>query len=344
MLSRVAESMFWMSRYVERAENVARFIDVNCNLILDSTTRQDDQWSALVNTTGDHENFAKKYPISSKVNVIHFLTFDRTNFNSVYSCVRAARENARTVRDVISSDMWEQINTFYLMINEPSAEMKAIESPYEFFNQVKMASHLILGVADNTLSHGEGWNFCRLGRFIERCDKTSRILDVKYYMLQSPLSKTDAESQDDIQWGAVLKSASALEMYRKKHRRIAPSHVVEFLMLDPEFPRSILFCVRTAQKSLRAVSKDSRSPKAARAEELMAAICDELSISRVENILAFGLHEYLDKIQTRLNEVGDAVHEAFFGEKAGEADAPAMTQTQTPTQSQGQSTQTQSQK
>jgi uncharacterized alpha-E superfamily protein len=328
MLSRVAESMFWMSRYVERAENVGRFIDVNCNLTLDSTQRQDDQWQALVNTTGDHEEFAKQYKSATKENVIHFLTFDRKNLNSIYCCVRAARENARTVREVISSDMWEQINTFYLMLNETSAEKKALENPYDFFNQVKMASHLILGVTDSTLSHGEGWNFCRLGRFIERTDKTSRILDVKFYMLQSPYAKPVAESQEDIQWGAVLKSASALEMYRKKYRRIDPSRVVEFLMLDSEFPRSILFCMKTAQKSLSALRSDSHGDVAGKAEELISVTCRELSSTKVEKILEVDLHQYLDKLQTHLNDVGSAIHEAFFGVNAGENVATARTQTQ----------------
>jgi uncharacterized alpha-E superfamily protein len=331
MLSRVAESLFWMSRYVERAENVGRFIDVNCNLILDSTKRYDDQWQPLVNTTGDHELFKKKYGSASKESVIRFLTFDRTNLNSIYCCVRAARENARSVRDVISSDMWEQINTFYLMMDS-SSESKAIASPFEFFNQVKMASHLFLGVTDSTLSHGEGWNFCRLGRFLERTDKTSRILDVKYNMLQTPVTES-AQSKDDIQWGAVLKSASALEMYRKKHRRIDPVRVVEFLMWDPEFPRSIFFCLRTAQKSLNALSAGlQESALVSDAQLLMDRTSTEISSAKVDDILKAGLHEYLDNLQTRLNDIGEAVHKAFFAINPAEAATAVATQTQTQSQ------------
>ena len=338
MLSRVAEAMFWMSRYIERAENVARFIDVNCNLMLDNTSSQTQQWQALVNTTGDNEAFAKKYSVATKEDVIQFLTFDATNPNSIYSCTCSARENARTIRDVISSDTWEQINMFYLMMKDPSAEQKAIHSPYEFFNQVRMASHLILGVTESTLSHGEGWHFCNLGRLLERTDKTSRILDVKYYMLQS-FATQNPEQQDDIQWGAVLKSASALEMYRKRYRRIQPDRVVNFLMFDTEFPRAIMYCLRKADVSLHAITGMPADRHTTPAEKLLGEICADLSRVTVEEVLASGLHEYLDILQTRLNEVGAAVHESFFSDKPLESSQsqsatgqtqslPGMTQTQ----------------
>jgi uncharacterized alpha-E superfamily protein len=321
MLSRVAESMFWMGRYVERAENVARFIDVNCNLILDTTVRQETQWQALVDTTGDREAFNKIYDAATSANVIKFLTFERTNLNSIFCCVRAARENARTVRDVISSEMWEQINTFYLSMNEQTAELRAVEAPYEFFNQVKMSAYLVMGVTDSTLSHGEGWNFFRLGRYIERTDKTSRILDVKYYMLNNPVPNA-AQSQDDIQWGAVLKSASALEMYRKKHRRIQPASVVDFLIFDTEFPRSILFCLNTGREALGAITRGSKDDAAVSVEALMHSICAEVSNATVNSILISGLHEYLDELQDKLNQVGSGVHKAFFGSRTNTAAEP----------------------
>lgn len=340
MLSRVAEAMFWMSRYIERAENVARFIDVNCNLMLDTHDSQAQQWQALVNTTGDHEPFAKKYSHATKEDVIQFLTFDASNPNSIFSCTCSARENARTIRDVISADTWEQINTFYLMMKEPSAEQKAIHSPYEFFNQVRMASHLILGVTESTLSHGEGWHFCNLGRLLERTDKTSRILDVKYCMLQAIASPAQ---QDDIQWGAVLKSASALEMYRKRYRRIQPDRVVEFLMFDTEFPRAIMYCLRKADVSLHAITGMPADRHATPAEKVLGEMCADLSRTSVEEILASGLHEYLDVLQTRLNEVGAAVHESFFSDKPLEQSQSQSQSGQTQSQSQSQTGLTQSQ-
>lgn len=322
MLSRVAESMFWMSRYVERAENVARFIDVNWNLTLDSSSRENEQWLALVNTTGDHAEFLKTYGQATRQNVIQFLTFDTTNPNSILSCVRAGRENARSVRDAISSEMWEQINIFYLMLNDSASGDKAMENPYEFFNQVKMASHLFVGVTDTTMSHNEGWNFCRLGRYLERTDKTSRILDVKYYMLQS------SGGSDDIQWGAVLKSASALEMYRKRHLQILPDRVVEFLLLDREFPRAVLYCLKTADDALHAITGTPGGMYECQVERRLGLLCSEVGYSDVHEIIDAGLHDYVDSLQTKLNGIGDSIYDTFFSMKAVQPTRASQSQTQ----------------
>ena len=183
MLSRVADSIYWMGRYVERAENVARFVDVNLNLMLDAPTGVDQQWQPLVNITGDHEGFTKRYGEATQEKVIQFLTFDRENPNSILSCLRAARENARSVREIISSEMWLQLNQFYLMVNSAAVTTNGHETPHDFFTEVKLASHLFAGVTDSTMTHGEAWHFCQLGRKLERADKTSRILDVKYFIL-----------------------------------------------------------------------------------------------------------------------------------------------------------------
>src|SRR5258706_847866 len=183
MLARVADSIYWMSRYVERAENVARFIEVNLNLMLDLPVGSAQQWQPLVATTGDAAAFAKRYGTATQRNVIQFLTFDQENVNSIRSCLRAARENARSVREIISSPMWEQVNVFYLMVHDLAATARVREAPYEFFHEIRMASHLFEGLTNATMSHGEGWHFCRMGRLLERADKTSRMVDVKYFLL-----------------------------------------------------------------------------------------------------------------------------------------------------------------
>src|SRR5258708_144939 len=184
MVSRVADSIYWMSRYVERAENEALFIDVNLQLMLDGSSAQlQQQWKPLVSTTGDNEDFEKRYRQSTQPNVIRFLTFDTENPNSILSCLRAARENARTVREIISSEMWLQLNKSFLMAASAAADGACIDSQIEFFAEVKNASHLFTGITDATMTHGEAWHFCRLGRMLERADKTSRILDVKYYII-----------------------------------------------------------------------------------------------------------------------------------------------------------------
>src|SRR5439155_4648738 len=168
MLSRVADSIYWMSRYVERAENVARFIEVNLQLMLDAPVGQDQQWQPLVNITGDHEDFAKRCGAPTQPNVIEFLAFDPVNPNSILSCLRAARENARTVREIISSEMWLQLNKFYLMVNSAAETPKALSLLQEIFSEVKNASHLFTGKAAATMTHGEAWHFARLGRTLER--------------------------------------------------------------------------------------------------------------------------------------------------------------------------------
>jgi uncharacterized alpha-E superfamily protein len=197
MLSRVAESIYWMSRYVERAENVARVIHVNLNLMHDFPAGSTQQWQPPVDPTGDSEQFAKRCGESTERNVIHFLTFDADNVNSIVSCLRLARENARSVREVISSEMWEQLNEFYLRVSAKAARASGLSDPQELFASVKTSSLLFAAVTDGTMTHNEGWHFCRLGRELERADKTSRILDVKYFLLLRTVADVGATAKDN---------------------------------------------------------------------------------------------------------------------------------------------------
>ena len=314
MLSRVANSIYWMSRYVERAENVARFIEVNLQLMLDGSSGEGQQWEPLVNTTGDHEPFAKRYGKATQQNVIHFLTFDAENSNSILSCVRAARENARTIREIISSDMWLQLNKFYLMVTAAAEDSSAQADPYEFFTEVKNANHLFNGITAATMTHGEPWHFFHMGRMLERADKTSRILDVKYFILLRSVQDVGTPF-DDIQWAAVLRSASALEMYRKRHGRISPKGVVEFLLLDREFPRAVHFSLLAARDSLHAISGTPPGTFRYAPEKLLGQLCSDLSFTSVDEIVNAGLHEYLDDLQTRMNQVAAGIHETFVALK-----------------------------
>ena len=310
MLSRVAESIYWMSRYIERAENVARFVDVNLHLMLDLPVGIQTQWNPLVATTGDDEVFAEQYGEASQETVIRFLTFDKKNPNSIISCLRAARENARSIRENISSEMWEQLNVAYLTVTEATEEW-AMTEPHEFFGEIKRASQLFMGLTDNSMSHSEGWHFCRLGRLIERADKTSRIVDVKYFILLPSLWHVDTPF-DDIQWGALLHSASAFEMYRRTHGLIAPTQVVAFLLLDREFPRSVLYCLSKAEESLHAISGTPLETFSNSAEQRLGQLRSEFAYAQVKQLLSTGLHEFLDAFQTKLNLVGADVHETFF--------------------------------
>jgi uncharacterized alpha-E superfamily protein len=315
MLARVAESIYWMSRYVERAENVARFIEVNLNLMLDLPVGSAQQWQPLVDTTGDAAAFKKRYGTATQNDVIQFLTFDEKNVNSIRACLRAARENARSVREIISSEMWEQLNEFYLMVDSAAADAGSHTDPQDLFRSVRLAGHLFTGVTNATMSHNEGWHFCRLGRMLERADKTSRILDVKYFLLL-PTAADVGTTSDDIQWAAVLRSASAFEMYRKCHGRIAPDRVVEFLLFEREFPRAIQYCLVEARGAVHAISGTPAGIFRHPVERLLAELCSELAYVRIESIITAGLHEYLDRLQTKMNQVGNGISEAFFAARS----------------------------
>jgi uncharacterized alpha-E superfamily protein len=334
MLSRVADSIYWMGRYVERAENVARFIYVNLNLSIDVGPDVAHQWAPLVYTTGDHQWFCDHYGSASQRNVVQFLAFDEQNLNSIVSCLRAARENARTVRDMISSEMWEELNKFNMMVRDAAKAEEWHSSPFDFFGRIKLASALLEGLAEQTMSRGEAWHFRRLGQLIERADKTSRILDVKYFLLLPNVADVGTPV-DTNQWAALLKSASALEMYRKRYGRIAPAQVAEFLLLDPHFPRAVHFCLNGAEDSLLAITGRGGGGVRTLAEQRLGKLRSEFDFTNIREIIDGGLHEFLDDFQNRLNSVGDAIHETFFLVQPGSSgkEAPGRS-----TQASGQST------
>ncbi len=314
MLSRVADSIFWMNRYIERAENVARFIEVNLHLTLGLTNGFVNQWEPLVITTGDYDSFIERYGVATQKNVIDFLTFDKDNPNSIVSCLRAARENARSVREIISSAMWLELNKFYLTVRGASHGWTMARA-HDFFDSVITSSHLLAGITDATMSHGEAWHFARMGLLLERADKTSRILDVKYFILL-PTIRDVGTPLDTIQWAALLKSASALEMYRKSRGRITPGSVVDFLILDRHFPRSIRFCLLGAEDSLHRITGSDFGTFANTAEQRLGRLRAELDYTQVSDIISQGLHEYLDQFQNKLNLVGEGIAETFFAPRA----------------------------
>lgn len=246
LLSRVADSVYWIARYIERAENVARFIGVNLNLQIDLPLAPGQQWQPLIETGGDAALFKERFGEATQARVIEFLAYDHENPNSIASCLRAARENARSVRETISSEMWAQTNAMFLQI-QSQRSLPEPERMLDAFREIRMGCHLFFGVTDATMTHNEAWHFMRLGRTLERADKTSRILDVKYFMLL-PSAADIGTPYDDIHWAAVLKSVSGFEMYRKRFGRITPADVVDFLVMDREFPRAVRYCGRWPQR------------------------------------------------------------------------------------------------
>jgi len=314
VLSRAAESIFWMSRYVERAENVARFIHVNLQLELDVAEMLGEQWDPLVKVTGDDRDFHERYGRPTRENVIEFLTFDRENPNSILSCVDRARENARSVREIISTEMWEEINRFYLDVHAPGAREQAAQESHDFFLNIRRASHLIEGTKNETMSRGEAWHFSRLGRYLERADKTTRILDVKYYLLLPSVGDV-GKPLDDVQWTAVLQSASAFQVYRTQYGQIDSLRVAELLLLDRDFPRSVHHCVSYADASLHSISGAPRRGFHNSAERALGKLAAELDYTDVEEVVEGGLHEFLDGLQGKLNDAGAAIFDTFVALK-----------------------------
>lgn len=310
MLSRVADSIYWLNRYVERAENVARFVDVNLNLMLDYPIGLGEQWKPLVLTTGDLPLFQERYGQATAENVIQFLSFDSNYPNSIISCLRVARENARCIREIISREMWEQVNAFYLMVKD-AAQDQSLTELQKFLADVKTASHLFAGVMDATMAHNEGWHFGYIGRLLERADKTARILDVKYFILL-PSVKDVGTTIDELQWMALLKSASAYEMYRKRIHRITPKGVAEFLILDREFPRSVAFCLLQAERSLRQITGTPAGTWRNPAERALGRLRSDLDYLTIEDIMQTGLHEFLDHLQRQMNGVGEKIFKTFI--------------------------------
>jgi uncharacterized alpha-E superfamily protein len=305
LLSRVADSLYWMARYMERAENVARLLEVNLHLQLDLPL-DGNQWQPLIETCGEAAPFKEKYGEATEETVIAFLAKDREYANSIVSCLFAARENARSVRETISSEMWEHINSVYLRAQRQYSRPVAELSP-EIFRTLRLDGHMFQGITDATMSHDDAWQFVRLGRQVERADKTSRLLDVKYFMLL-PTATAVGTPYDDLLWSAVLKSVSGFEMFRKSRGRISPRSVVDFLVLDPDFPRSIRHSIRIAMDSVTAICDGEPH----RSAEKLAVLHRELEEKQVDQLILAGLHEYLDQFQFRLNAVGASLQEDFF--------------------------------
>ncbi len=316
MLSRVADSIYWMGRYIERAENIARLVEVNLQLLLDFQDVDDEKlkehWDPLIRSTGDEEHFFESYDIANSDSVLEFLTFDRENPNSVISCVNAARENARMVRDQITQEMWETLNKLYLFLKSDGARRMYDKAIHDFYAEIKEHSHLFLGLAEATVSRTEGYDFLQVGTFLERADKTTRILDIKYHMLLPSVNDVGG-AIDVAQWIAILRSASAYEAYHQIYvTDVIPAKIAELLIFSETFPRSIRYCVKELNDRLHDISGCPMANYSNEAERLCGRLLSELNYGSVEEVFSEGLHEYLDRIQERLNEIGGSTYKAYM--------------------------------
>lgn len=316
MLSRVADSLYWMSRYEERAENIARILDVNLQLMLDmpklDEKEQNALWLPVLRSTGDHEDFFKHYKAASSDNVIDFLTLNTKNPNSIVNCITTARENARHVREQISLEMWEEINRTYLWMKSQTLKKIQKQGPYEFFTAVKNASHLFQGITDGTMTHGEDWDFIQVGKYLERADMTTRLLDANDEIFIKG-GATTSRTGGTLQWSAILRSCSSHDAYRKFYvAQVEPDKVVEFLILNEFFPRSIHYCAVALNDALRRISGNKDEHFSNLAEKLAGRLVAELNYSALEDIKTVGMHKYMDELQVKLNAIGDAIFQTYL--------------------------------
>ena len=317
MLSRVANLIYWIARYLERAENTARIIEVNSQLVLDLQARQaaDDPraWEPLVFVTGSDEQFHELY--GDKVTeraVVEFMLFDKRNPSSVLSCVATARENARCIRDQLAAELWETINTFYLRLKDDDFTRYAQLGAADYLAWIKCQTQLFHGVADAMIPRDDGWWFYDLGRHLERADNTTRIIDIKYFMIL-PGKHSVGSALDIVQWASVLRSCSAFEAFRRARcGDLDLVHVVDYLIRDESFPRSVLYAIAEAEQCLVRIGDGDGQPAVARAHELVRRLREELEAADTKAVIASGLHEYLDGLQLRIEQIHNAVQRAYI--------------------------------
>lgn len=315
MLSRVADAGFWLSRYMERAEANARLLDVNIQLLLDYEDQSEEivrqHWHSILATLEDQELFNEIHEDISGDAVMAFVTFEKRNPHSILSCITQARENARMVREQISSEMWVQLNRLYLHLHSPGARTAHADSPIDFYRSLVAGLHSFQGITDATMTHGEGWQFLQAGKFLERADSTSRVLDMKYHILL-PSGEPVGGDVDSIQWMAVLRSCSAMEAYLKiSHGQVTSWGVVEFLILHATFPRSLRFCIDRLDMALHRISGCEHTHFSNEAERLCGRLRSNLNYTNIEGIFSTGLHQYLDQSQLHLIEINDALVKTY---------------------------------
>jgi uncharacterized alpha-E superfamily protein len=310
MLSSTADHLFWMARSIERAENMARMLDITyrMSLLKHATLEPFQEWSAMLSISGLLYEFTERHKEVTADKVIFFMALDESNPASIYSSLKTARENARAVRGSITSEMWETLNGTWL-------EMKAIgergiprDGVSNFFEWAKDRSHLSRGITYGTMLRDEGFRFIRLGTFLERADNTMRILDVKYHILLPSLEDVGGAA-DYYQWSALLRSVSAFETYRKVYRDvITPRRVAELLILRVDMPRSLHACVEELDLQIRQLN----GPRSDELQRLSGRLYSELRYGRIEEIMAEGLHEYLTRCLLRLRTLGECINTTYF--------------------------------
>jgi uncharacterized alpha-E superfamily protein len=312
MLSRVAESLYWMARYVERAENMTRALAVNYYARLEAQPGGELSWQGVVAVSGDDELYRSTFADWSDASVADFLLWHSDNPNAVASCVARARENARSVREQISSEMWEHLNRLYFYLTQDVDRGSVVRGPYELFQSVRDGSQAFQGITAATMNHGEGYEFIQLGRYLERAAMTVRVLGVRHAEA-SRLAEGSAASSLHLM--ALLKSVSAFEAFRKgRASQLLAAAVVEFLLMSSEFPRAVRFCLQRSSDSLKAIASDTArgAARADRVQRALGPLCSELQYLEVESVLGPRLEPYLEQLLLRIHKAGEEIETGYF--------------------------------
>jgi uncharacterized alpha-E superfamily protein len=314
MLSRTADHLFWMARYMERAENTARMLDVNYQtaLLPQSAAVAEQGWQGLLSISELSSDYAGRYGGINPRQVMAYMVKDERNSSSILSCLRAARENARAVRGTLTTEVWETTNQTWLEFNRIVNDGLLTRDPGALFEWVKFRSHLSRGVTVGTMLQDEAFHFIRIGSFLERADNTARLLDVKFHAVHSDFygaaSERDSE-YDFYHWSAILRSVSGFEVYRKVYRNvITPEKVAELLILRHDMPRSLAACMQEVVTNLKLVANEQSADTLRRAGRLHA----DLEFGRIDEILATGLHAYLTQFLDRVGDLGLGISRDFL--------------------------------
>jgi uncharacterized alpha-E superfamily protein len=313
----VADHCFWMSRYLERAENTARVLEVNQTLLLDFAVPLEQQWKPLLIISGIHDMPGD----ADGESVQNYLTWEASNLASIFCSIAGARENARNIREVISTEAWERINFYYLWMQSAQARTLYHTDRSAFYSQIKHINPLITGISEGTMSHGEAWDFFQLGKYIERSSQTARILDVKYHILL-PTPEHIGTPIDIAHWVAILMSCSGYEPFHKQRPGADPGiAVADFLIFDSIFPRSVRFCLGKCRLAAYAISGRPLGQAGNEAERALDGLVDWLNLIRIDDFVEAGLHEALTSVINRIHGIGGAIHRTYFDQRASPAHA-----------------------
>ncbi|HTZ33759.1 MAG TPA: alpha-E domain-containing protein [Methylomirabilota bacterium] len=308
MLSRVADSLYWMGRYIERAEHTARLVDVELQLWLDQSPEVGTgRWRFLLEALRAP---AAEGPVDP-TQLLNTLVFSRTNASSVVSCIAAARENLRHVREQCSTRMWEQLNRLYLNVIERRPEEEWILKSHDFFLLVMESAYLFHGITDATMSHGEGWQFIQLGRYVERADTVTTLLETHFQRMTHQFDGP-VEGAEYLEWVGLLADCVAQEAYCKTHTaEIRPLRVAEFLLLNPEFPHSIRFSVDRVNAALHLIGDLTKRPGKL-PTRIAGRLRAQLSFSQIEEIVTAGIAAYLENVRKECGAIHSAIDEIYF--------------------------------